>query len=41
MATKAIEFGAAAVLDKLTHLGQVAQAVRRIAVREPLAPTEK
>jgi DNA-binding NarL/FixJ family response regulator len=35
MATKAIEFGAAAVLDKLTQLDQVAQAVRRIAVRVP------
>jgi DNA-binding NarL/FixJ family response regulator len=30
MATKAIEYGATAVLDKLTHIGQVAQMVRRI-----------
>jgi DNA-binding NarL/FixJ family response regulator len=28
--TRAVEHGAAAVLDKLTHLGQVVHAVRRI-----------
>jgi DNA-binding NtrC family response regulator len=30
VATRAIEYGATAVLDKLTHLGQIAQTTRRI-----------
>jgi DNA-binding NarL/FixJ family response regulator len=38
--TGAIERGAAAVLDKMTHLGQVAQAVRRLLAGERLVPSE-
>jgi DNA-binding NarL/FixJ family response regulator len=34
MATKAIESGATAVLDKMTHLGEVAQSTRRILADE-------
>jgi DNA-binding NarL/FixJ family response regulator len=40
LATKAIEYGATAVLDKMTHLGQVVQATRRILADEWPAPTE-
>jgi DNA-binding NarL/FixJ family response regulator len=36
LASTATEFGAAAVLDKVTHLGRVAPAVRRILAGEPL-----
>jgi DNA-binding NarL/FixJ family response regulator len=40
MATKAIEAGAAAVLDKVANLGQVAQATRRVLAdkRPPTTP---
>ncbi len=40
MAARAIAYGATAVLDKVTHIGQVAQTVRRIIAREPLVATE-
>jgi anti-anti-sigma factor len=42
LATQAIERGAAAVLDKVTHLGQVAQATRRVLVdrRRAAAPRD-
>jgi DNA-binding NarL/FixJ family response regulator len=36
---QAIETGAAAVLDKTTNLGQVAQAVRRLLAGESLVPS--
>jgi DNA-binding NarL/FixJ family response regulator len=32
--TRAIEYGAGAVLDKMTHLGQVAESVRRLLAGE-------
>jgi DNA-binding NarL/FixJ family response regulator len=35
----AIERGAAAVLDKMAHLGQIAQAVRRLLAGEQLRPS--
>jgi DNA-binding NarL/FixJ family response regulator len=40
MATKAIEHGATAVLDKATDLREVAQTVRQIIARDRLVPTE-
>jgi two-component system invasion response regulator UvrY len=38
---RAVEHGAAGVLDKLTHLGQIAHAVRRILAgdSDPLRPS--
>lgn len=36
LTTTATEFGAAVVLDKVTHLGRVAPAIRRILAGEPL-----
>jgi CheY-like chemotaxis protein len=38
--TRAVEHGAAAVLDKMTHLGQMAQTVRRLLAGERLVPSE-
>jgi DNA-binding NarL/FixJ family response regulator len=37
----AIQSGAAAVLDKMTHLGDVAQAIRRLLAGEPLVSSEE
>jgi DNA-binding NarL/FixJ family response regulator len=37
--TRAIECGAAAVLDKMTHTGQVAESVRRILAGDRLTPS--
>jgi DNA-binding NarL/FixJ family response regulator len=37
---RAIEHGAAAVLDKMTHLGQMAQTVARLLAGERLVPSE-
>jgi DNA-binding NarL/FixJ family response regulator len=37
---QAVELGAAAVLDKARHLGQVAQAVRRVLSGERLMPAQ-
>jgi len=37
---RAIELGAAAVLDKLTHLGRVSDAVRRLLAGERMMPFE-
>jgi DNA-binding NarL/FixJ family response regulator len=38
--TLAIERGAAAALDKITHLGHIAPAVRRLVAGERLVPSE-
>jgi DNA-binding NarL/FixJ family response regulator len=38
MLTRAIEYGAAAVLDKMTHLGQVVESVRHLLAGERLTP---
>jgi two-component system response regulator DesR len=38
---EAIDGGAAVVLDKMNHLGQVAQAVRRLLGGERLVPSEE
>jgi DNA-binding NarL/FixJ family response regulator len=38
--TRAVERGAAAVLDKMTHLGQMAETVARLLDGEPLVPSE-
>jgi DNA-binding NarL/FixJ family response regulator len=38
--TRAIEDGAAAVLDKLTHTGQVVESVRRVLAGERLPPSD-
>ena len=38
--TRAVEHGAAAVLDKMTHLGQMAQTVARLLAGERLVPSE-
>lgn len=38
--TRAIEYGAAAVLDKMTHLGQMAETVARLLAGERLVPSE-
>jgi hypothetical protein len=40
-ATNAIDYGATAVLDKVTHLGPVAHIVRRVVAREPSLPTKR
>jgi DNA-binding NarL/FixJ family response regulator len=37
---RAIEHGAAAVLDKMTHVGQLAQTVARLLAGERLVPSE-
>jgi DNA-binding NarL/FixJ family response regulator len=37
---RAIEYGAAAVLDKMTHTGQVVESVRRLLARERLTPSD-
>jgi two-component system response regulator DevR len=36
--TRAIEYGAGAVLDKMTHLAQVVESVRRLLAGEQLTP---
>jgi anti-anti-sigma factor len=41
LATELTEYGATAVLDKLTHLGQVAQTTRRILADGRLPPTPR
>jgi DNA-binding NarL/FixJ family response regulator len=38
--TRAIEDGAAAVLDKLTHTGQVVESVRRVLAGERRTPSD-
>ena len=40
LAAKAIERGATAVLDKMTHLGQIAQTARGILAEERLLPAK-
>jgi DNA-binding NarL/FixJ family response regulator len=37
---RAIEYGAAAVLDKMTHTGQVVRSVRRLLAGERLTPSD-
>jgi two-component system response regulator DevR len=37
---RAVEYGAAAVLDKMTHTGQVVESVRRVLAGEPLTPSD-
>jgi DNA-binding NarL/FixJ family response regulator len=37
---RAIEYGAAAVLDKLTHTGQLVRSVRRLLAGERLTPSD-
>jgi two-component system, NarL family, response regulator DevR len=38
--TRAVQYGAAAVLDKMTHTGQVVETVRRVLAGEPLTPSD-
>ena len=38
--SRAIEYGAAAVLDKMTHMGQVVGSVRRLLAGERLTPSD-
>jgi hypothetical protein len=40
MASSALERGAAAVLDKVAHLGQVVQATRRILAEHLVRPAQ-